>query len=128
MSKSSRYMVMRMMKKLRRKAMTGFKTLVKMRGLHFRPKGRTIHCRSFPSQWNRRNLRNLGEMGTCKKASFKSIPTQYAPGFNQSRRCAIVSILNLYFLIDLLNFFRFKIGRNFPGDLALGTAKYVLIY
>ena len=111
-----------------KKATTGLSTFVRTRGLHFRPNGRTTHCRSSPDYLNLRNFQNCSFIGIWGKASFKSIPIQNAPGLSHSLTCRNVSILNLYFFIELFMRFRFKMGRNFPGLLNLGTAKYELMY
>ena len=111
-----------------KKAMTGLRTFVNTRGEHFSPNGREIHSRSCPNQSNLRYFQKLWFIGMWGKASLRSIPTQNEFGFNHSQTCLNVSILNLYFLTELLKVFKLRIGLNFPGERSLGTAKYALMY
>ena len=120
---SSIYTLIRMAQVALKKAIIGLITFVITLGEHVKPKGKAIHCKSSPNHLKRKYLRESLWIGMWGKASFKSNPTHQDPGLIQSRIAFKDSIVNLYFLTHLLKNFKFRIGRNLPGDLGFGTAK-----
>ena len=81
----------------RRKAITGFRTLVITRGEQVKPKGKPCHSNISPSHLNLRYFFDSGLIGICKNASRKSNPIQNALGCIQSRTFDKVSIVKVYF-------------------------------